>query len=278
MTESSAGSRYWPFLLPVCALMAFGLVMPFGFILTQSLSAGGGWSTSAYTELVQSRIFTRVTWTTFEIALSATILATVIAYPIALHLSRLSHATRTMFMMLVLLPFWTSILVKSYAFIVVLGDQGLINGALAAIGLPRLPLMFNRIGVLIGMTNFLIPFVVFPLLANLLAQDGNLGRAAAVMGASDLTIFWKVTFPLSLPGLGAGAIMSFVLSLGFFVTPALLGGRQDMMIANLIDFYTRETLDWSSASAIAVILLAISLVLLWALGRIGGRDRAGLLI
>jgi ABC-type spermidine/putrescine transport system permease subunit I len=273
MMQASAQRGFWPFLLPVCALMLFGLVMPLAFILTQSFSRGVG----AYGELATSRLFTRVTWTTFEIAVSATLLAMAIAYPIALHLSRLSERTRPLFMTLVLLPFWTSILVKSYAFIVVLGDQGLLNGALASLGLPRLPLMFNRAGVLIGMTNFLVPFVVFPLLANLLAQDGNLRRAASVMGASDTVIFWKVTFPLSLPALAAGGIMCFVLSLGFFITPALLGGRQDMMIANLIDFYTRETLDWPAAAAISMILLAISLVLLWLLGRLGGKERAGLL-
>jgi ABC-type spermidine/putrescine transport system permease subunit I len=168
----------------------------------------------------------------------------------------------------VLLPFWTSILVKSYAFIVVLGDSGLVNNMLATLGLPKLPMIFNRFGVLVGMSSFQIPFVVFPLLANLLAQDANLRRTAAVMGASELRIFWQITFPLSLPGLLAGGIMCFVLAMGSFVTPALLGGRQDMMVANLIDFYTRESLDWASASAIAVILFAVSATLLWIVGRL----------
>jgi len=171
-------------------------------------------------------------------------------------------------MIFVLLPFWTSILVKSYAFIVVLGDAGIVNHAFMALGLPKVPMMFNRIGVLVGMSSFQIPFVVFPLLANLLAQDANLRRTAAVMGASDLRIFWQITFPLSLPGLLAGAIMCFVMAMGSFVTPALLGGRKDMMVANLIDFYTREALDWASASAIAVILFAVSALLLWLVGRV----------
>ncbi|MGL3210592.1 ABC transporter permease [Bradyrhizobium sp. BR 1433] len=161
-------------------------------------------------------------------------------------------------------------MVKSYSFIVVLGEQGLINNALAAVGLTRLPMMFNRVGVLVGMSSYLIPFVVFPLLSNLLAQSADLRKTAAVMGASDLRIFWQITLPLSAPGLLAGGIMCFVISLGSFVTPALLGGRRDMMVANLIDFYTRESLDWATASAIAVLLFTVSGALLFLVGRLRG--------
>jgi putative spermidine/putrescine transport system permease protein len=258
------------FLLPVCLLMGFGLLVPFGFIIHYSL--GEAFSPRAYLELFGSRLFLQVTWTTLEISLAATLFSILVGYPVALHLSRVSDRWRPLFLIFVLLPFWTSILVKSYSFIVVLGEAGLINQALTALGLPKLALMFNRAGVLIGMTNFLIPFVVFPVLANLLGQGSDLRRAAAVMGASDLRIFWRITFPLSLPGLMAGAIMSFVISLGFFVTPALLGGRRDMMVANLIDFYTREALDWPAASAISVLLLAITGALLMLLGRWRGKD------
>lgn len=259
------------FLLPVCILMAFGLLIPLAFIVYHSVGAGS-FSLNAYVDLFQSRLFLRVTWTTIEISLTATIISIVLGYPIALHLARVSDRWRPVFLILVLLPFWTSILVKNYSFIVVLGDQGIINQAIAALGLPGLPMMFNRVGVIVGMTNYLIPFIVFPLLANLLGQSPDLRRTAAVMGASDLRIFWQITFPLSAPGLIAGSIMCFVISLGFFVTPALLGGRQDMMVANLIDFYTRETLDWPAACAIAVLLLATSGALLAMLGKIRGRD------
>jgi putative spermidine/putrescine transport system permease protein len=259
------------FLLPVCALMAFGLLIPLAFIVYHSLGAEN-FSLNAYAELFKSRLLGHVAWTTIEIAMTATVASLVLGYPIALHLSRVSNRWRPAFLILVLLPFWTSILVKSYSFIVVLGEQGLVNQAIAGLGLPKLPMMFNRAGVIIGMTNFLIPFVVFPLLANLLGQSAELRRTASVMGASDLRIFWQITFPLSLPGLIAGGIMCLVISLGFFVTPALLGGRQDMMVANLIDFYTRETLDWPAASAIAVLLLAASALLLMLLGKVRRDD------
>ncbi|UVO30465.1 ABC transporter permease [Bradyrhizobium arachidis] len=269
MTDIIGRRELVGFLGPVTSLMAFGLLLPLAFITYNSLG-GEHLSLKAYTELFNSALFLKVTWTTIQISFSAALLSVVLAYPIALHLSRVSDRWRPLFMVLVLLPFWTSILVKSYSFVVVLGEHGLVNNGLVALGLPRLPLMFNRVGVLVGMTNYLVPFVVFPLLANLLGQSLELRRAAAVMGASDLRIFWQVTFPLSLPGLLAGGIMCFVISLGSFVTPALLGGRHDMMVANLIDFYTRESLDWSVASAIAVLLFAAGGTLLLLLGKVQG--------
>lgn len=259
------------FLGPVSAIMAFGLVIPLAFIVYNSFGAGHA-SFGAYTALFSSRLFVRVVQTTVEISLYATAVSLLLGYPIALHLSRLSDRWRPIFLIFVLLPFWTSILVKGYAFIVVLGDHGIINNALAALGLPRLPLLFNRVGVLVGMSSYLIPFVVFPLLSNLRAQSVDLRKAAAVMGASDLRIFWRITFPLSAPGLLAGGVMCFVISLGTFVTPALLGGRRDMMVANLIDFYTRDSLDWAAASAIAVLLFAVSGILLLLLGRLRGNE------
>jgi putative spermidine/putrescine transport system permease protein len=259
------------FLAPVSLFMVLGLVVPLAYVAYQSLEVDG-LSLGAYRELLASRLFTTVMATTVEISLTATLISVVLGYPIALHLSRVSDRWRAVLFMLVLLPFWTSILVKSYSFIVILGEDGLINHALAAAGLPRVPMIFNRVGVLVGMTNFLVPFIVFPLLANLLAQNPDLRRAAAIMGASDTRIFWRITLPLSLPGLMAGTITSFVISLGFFVTPALLGGRKDTMIANLIDFYAREALEWPAASAIAVMLLVAISVLLLALSRLRGKD------
>lgn len=255
------------YLAPVSALMAFALVVPLVFTFYSSIG-GKQLSLDAYASLFSSRLFTRSALTTLEISLSSTLVSMVLGYPIALHLSRLSQRWRPIFLIFVLLPFWTSILVKSYSFIVVLGDNGFVNNTLAAVGLPRLPMMFNRVGVLVGMSSYQIPIVVFPLLANLLAQSPDVRKTAAVMGASDFRIFWQITFPLSLPGLLAAGIMCFVGATGSFATPALLGGRQDLMVANLIDFYTRESLDWASASAIAMILLVVSCTLLYLLGRL----------
>jgi putative spermidine/putrescine transport system permease protein/mannopine transport system permease protein len=162
-------------------------------------------------------------------------------------------------MVLVLVPFWTSILVKSYAFTILLGRDGIVNQLLSALFQThiQLPLLFNRFGVMVGMTNYLIPFIVFPVLASLLAIDKSLYRASEIMGAKPPRIFFRITLPLSMPGVAAAALSTTVMSMGFFVIPALLGGRKDAMMSNLVDFYTRETMDWNMASAIGVILLAI---------------------
>jgi putative spermidine/putrescine transport system permease protein len=136
-----------------------------------------------------------------------------------------------------------------------------------------LPLLFNRTGVVIGMLHWLLPFMVFPILVNLLAQGSDLHYAARVMGAGRTRIFFRITLPLSIPGVLAGCVITLVLSLGSFVTPALLGGRRDLMMASLVDFYTRVSLDWGAASAIAVLLLAITGGLILLLSRLPGEHR-----
>lgn len=265
------------FLLPVCIFMLFSLLVPIGFIIyysfTPSDAGDSSFSLASYQNLLTSRLFMASAQTTIIVAFSATILTVLLGYPVALHLSRISPQWRPLFTGLVLLPFWTSVLVKSYSFIVVLGDAGLVNQLLTAIGLPQTQLLFNRIGLFVGMTNFLIPFAVFPLLSNLVRQPATLRRTADVMGASRTRIFWEITFPLSLPALMVSAVTCFVLSLGVFAIPALLGGRRDLMVANLIDFYTREALDWSTSCAIAVLLLVTCAALFFALRYVSGNRR-----
>jgi ABC-type spermidine/putrescine transport system permease subunit I len=175
-------------------------------------------------------------------------------------------------LILVMLPLWTSILVKSFALTVIFGNQGLINQLLDLLsgGAIHLRMMFNRIGVVIGMINYLLPFMILSILGSLVAQDPALARAAQTMGAGSLRIFWRIVLPLSMPGVIAGVIINMTLSIGMYITPALLGGRQDMMVANLVDFYTRQTLDWTTASATAIVLLALSGALVATLGRVRG--------
>ncbi len=194
-----------------------------------------------------------------EISVTAAVISLLLGYPVAMHLARQPARRRALWMVLVLLPFWTSILVKSYAFTIILGRDGMINTILSALAgyNVALPMIFNRFGVIVGMTNYLVPFVVLPVLASLLAIDPALPRAAEIMGARPPRIFFSITLPLSMPGIVAALSTTTVMSLGFFVIPALLGGRQDVMMANLVDFYTREVLDWNTASAIGVILLVM---------------------
>ena len=256
-------------LFPLCALMLVVLVYP--LLLTAWTSIDDhGLTLRGYRELASSALFHMVLANTFEISLSATLVALVFGYPVALHISRQTTRRRTLYLILVMLPFWTSILVKSFALGVVFGSHGLINRALAVIGGPEwnLPMMYNRVGVILGMVNYLLPFIVLSVLGSLLSLNPKLQLAAETMGASPLRIFWRVIFPLSLPGMLSGVFMAFTLSVGMYITPALLGGRRDMMIANLVDFYTRQNLDWTLASASAIVLLAISGVLVGLLGTV----------
>ncbi|WP_244523726.1 ABC transporter permease [Bosea sp. BIWAKO-01] len=258
-------------LAPLTLLMLAILIYPLALTVWTSLHPGQ-FSFQAYGELLGSTLFHKVLTNTFEISLSGTLVSLLVGYPVAMHLAAQPPSRRTAYLIMVMLPFWTSILVKSFALTAVFGNQGLVNQALGFLsgGQINLPMMFNRVGVILGMINFLLPFMILSILGSLLAQDRTLILAAETMGAKPLRIFWKITLPLSLPGVIAGVLINITLSIGMYITPALLGGRQDMMVANLVDFYTRQTLDWTAASATAVVLLLISGVLVALLGKVRG--------
>ena len=262
-------------LLPVSLLLVAFFVWPLALVGWSSLynSSNSALTLHAYSSLSTSTLFYRVLANTLQISCVATLVSLVLGYIIALHLARMDARRRAPYMVLVMLPFWTSILVKSFAFTVVLGERGLVNqllGWLAELwgGTLHLEMLFNRVGVIIGMTNYLLPFMVFPIMASLLAQNESLLRVAEIMGAGPVRIFLRITLPLSLPGVLAGVLMNMTLAMGMYITPALLGGRRDMMMANLVDFYTRQTLDWNLASAIAIVLLALSGLLIAGLMRV----------
>lgn len=259
MEKSGAAAAY---VSPAAIVSLAIAAVPLVFILFTSLG-GSAFSLDAFQNLLSSTLFLRSLSTTIEISISASLISLVLGYVIALHLARQPPRRRAVYMVLVLLPFWTSILVKSYAFTVILGREGVINSLLSwALGTHvAFPMILNRFGVMVGMTNYLTPFIVFPVLASLLAIDPALYRAADIMSARPMRIFFTITLPLSLPGVVAGVSSVMVMSLGFFIIPALLGGRQDVMLANLVDFYTRETLDWNMAAAIGVLLLAMVILL-----------------
>ncbi|MCW2309373.1 ABC transporter permease [Rhodobium gokarnense] len=251
------------FLLPLTLFMLLVFCLPLIGVIRTSI-CDGDCSLVAYSDFATGKLFHRALTNTLSIGFITGLVSVTCGYFVAYHLSRMTARRRRLFLVLVMLPFWTSILVKSFAFTVILGTDGIINNALQAVTGTDIviPMIFNRAGVIIGMAHWLIPFAVFPILSSLLSQDKALRDAAEIMGARPWDIFWKVTFPLSLPGVIAGGLMSSVIGMGSFVTPALLGGRRDMMMANLVDFYVREALDWRMASAIAVILVLIALLIL----------------
>ena len=260
-----------PFLAPAVLFLGVVFLVPLAMVLYTSVG-GSQFSLHAYQELVSRQLYILVLRNTLEISVLSTALTVLLGYPVAYHLARLAPRRRAFLIILVLLPFWTSILVMSFAFTVLLGQQGILNQGLATLfgEAARIPMMFNRAGVVIGMTHFLLPFFIFPTLASLLRQSPELRRAAEIMGSGPVRIFCRITLPLSLPGVTAGALICLILSMGMFVTPALLGGRSDLMISNLVDFHVRETLEWDSASALSVCLIVLTGILVALLGRVRG--------
>ncbi|RWO48521.1 MAG: ABC transporter permease [Mesorhizobium sp.] len=250
------------FLGPVIAASFAITVLPMLYIVYKSFY-GPNFSVGAYTTVLQSRLFLQSVITTAKISFVGTAASLILGYVIALHLSRQTPRKRAIYSVLVLLPMWTSVLVKSFAFTVILGREGIVNSTLSWIYAKpiALPMILNSFGVIVGMTNHFVPFVVFPVLASLLSIDPALYKAAGVMGAKPPKMFWTITLPLSLPGVLAGGFSVVIMSLGMFIIPALLGSGKNAMLANLIDFYTREILDWNMASAIGVLLLLMVILL-----------------
>jgi putative spermidine/putrescine transport system permease protein len=258
--------------LPAALFMALLFGFPLLGIVYQSIQrvGGDGLTLAAYGRIFTTPLFLRVALTTLEISVGAAFCSLLLAYPVAYFLAKQPPRRQALYLILVLIPFWTSSLVKSFSLMVLLGHAGIINQLLAAVGVGPVNMLFNRLGVMIGMSHYLIPFMVFPILTSLRNQPPELGRAAAIMGAGKLRIFMRVTFPLSLPGVVTGLLLVFILSLGFYIIPALLGGRRDIVFGNLVDFYVREVLNWPMAAAVAVLLVLVAVTAAMLLAKIRG--------
>jgi ABC-type spermidine/putrescine transport system permease subunit I len=214
-----------------------------------------------YAEVFTSPLYLPVIWRTFQVAFSVTIVTALLGYPLALWMSRLQPARQVIAVGLVVIPFWVSILVRTYAWIVVLGNGGIVNRLLQGIGLTDHPISFlyNEFGVTVGMVNVVLPYLVLPLFAAMLRVDKRLLQVAATMGAREWTIFWRVFLPITLPALIAGMVLIFILSLGFYITPAILGGGKVPMVANMMDFLINRFPNWERAATVSVCLLALTL-------------------
>jgi putative spermidine/putrescine transport system permease protein len=209
------------------------------------------------------RVFGRILARTFEISAIVTLWCLLLGYPLAYWLSVLPARQANILMILVLVPFWTSILVRVAAWIVLLQSAGLVNRALIATGLIDHPLalLFNRTGVIIAMTHILLPFMILPLYSVMKGIPPTYLRAAVSLGSPPLAAFFRVYVPQTYPGIGAGALLVFILSIGYYVTPALLGGADDQMLSYYIAQYTNVNVNWGMASALGALLLAATLVL-----------------
>ena len=213
---------------------------------------------------------------TFWMSVIVTVWCLLLGYPLAYLLAQVSTGTSNLLMILVLLPFWTSILVRVAAWIVLLQNEGPINKALMALGLisDPLQLVFNRFGVYIAMVHILLPFVVLPLYAVMKSVPPSYMRAAISLGCPPFKSFWKVYFPQTLPGVGAGGLLVFILSMGYYITPALLGSPREQMASYFVAFYTNETINWGMAAALSAVLLGATLILYIFYARYFGPARA----
>jgi putative spermidine/putrescine transport system permease protein len=203
-----------------------------------------------------------------------------LGYPVAWLLANLPLRTANVLMILVLLPFWTSLLVRTSAWKVLLQQQGVINEILVWLGFvddaSRLILMNNQTGTIIAMTHILLPFMILPLYSVMKTIDPSYLRAAKSLGATNFVAFWRVYFPQSVPGIGAGSILVFILSIGYYITPEIVGGTDGVFISNRIAYHISSSLNWGLAAALGSILLVVVLVLYWLYDRIVGIDNVKL--
>ena len=261
---------------PLLILLAVFYLYPLISLFPESLINEGRFSWEHYAHFFRVPLYGFILLRTIRIAVYVTIVCFLIGYPVAYFLADLkSPKLVNILMICVLLPFFTSILVRSYAWIVLFQTKGLINSALLSLGLIKAPLsiLYTETAVIIGMVHILMPFMILPVYSVLKNMDRNLLRAARNLGAGALMAFVKVTFPLSLPGVGAGVMFTFILSLGFFITPALLGGPKTLMISTLIEQQINRVLNWGFAGAISVILLLATIILVAVFDKLVGLDK-----
>ncbi|AIO69662.1 ABC transporter permease [Burkholderia oklahomensis] len=206
---------------------------------------------------------------TLVIGFAVTLFALLLGYPLAYWISTLPERRANLAMILVLIPFWTSVLVRVAAWIVLLQSEGLVNRALIDVGLISQPLalLFNRVGVYISMTHILLPFMILPLYSVMKSIPPSYQRAAVSLGSHPFAAFWRVYVPQTYPGIGAGALLVFILAIGYYITPALLGGPNDQMVSYYVAYFTNVTINWGMACALGGLLLAATLALYALYGR-----------
>ena len=252
--------------VPMAVLLALMFVVPIIWFFIQTLSETGDsfadildtiWSVLT-SEAIRGAII-KTNW----ISLIVTVAALLMAYPLAYAMTRAQGMRLTLLIMCVVLPYFTSIIVRTYSWMVILGRQGLLNNLLLEVGVidEPIPMLYNTFAVVVGMTYVLLPYLVLTLYAAMKSIDPSLMRAARGMGASGLYIFRRIYLPLTLNGVFSGCLIVFILAIGFFITPALMGGPDDVMIAMLIEREVELTLNWPLAAIMSLFLLAVTLVL-----------------
>jgi putative spermidine/putrescine transport system permease protein len=253
-------------MLPAVALLVLMFLVPMVLFFVRTFMEFEG-STAEFVAQAEGLIFSQpymtALGTTNWIALIVTVTVLLIGYPIAYYLTTAKGPSVSIVVLSIVLPYFTSLIVRTFSWMVLLGEHGLVNDGLRAIGViaEPLPLMYNRLGVLIGMSYVLLPYMVLTLYAAMRGIDASLLRASEGLGASGFYTFRRVYFPLSLHGVLSGALIVYILSIGYFITPALMGGQHDIMVAMLIDRELEVAVDWPSAALMSLSLLLVTLAL-----------------
>jgi|TARA_B110000240_G_scaffold180525_1_gene211584 ABC-type spermidine/putrescine transport system permease subunit I len=251
---------------PALLVILIVMVIPVGWLFYLSfIGSDGNFSLEHYQRMLDSKSYARIFLTTFKVSLLTTAICILIGYPLAYFLSQLPARVANICMLSVLLPFWTSLLVRTYSWLVLLQRKGIVNQVGMDFGFwdEPLKLVHNLSGTLVGMVHIMLPFLILPLYASMKSIPQEYIKASSNLGATPTQSFWQIFFPLSMPGLLAGSLIVFILSLGFFVTPAVLGGGKVIMVAMQITNNIELFFDWGAASALGVVLLVMTFVILF---------------
>jgi putative spermidine/putrescine transport system permease protein len=259
----------WLLIAPALLLLVIFYLAPLSQVLWISVAEPRP-GLGNYALLIDNAGVKRVLWTTFRIGVLTTLISVVLAYTVAYAILHASPRQRQVALLFVLLPFWISVLVRAFAWVALLRSGGIINTLLRGLGLIDQPLalIYNEIGVVIGMVHYMAPMAVLTLYVNMQGIDRRLVAAARGLGASRREAFLRVFLPLSLPGIVAAGILVFIFSLGFYITPAILGGGKTLMVAEYISVMITETLNWGTGTMMASTLMIAVLALLAILSRV----------
>ena len=264
--------------LPSLLLAAVVLYGPLCWLAWQSVYENGHFTGAYYAQIIHEGAYLRIIATTFEVSILTTAITALLGYPLAYLLAQLPPRLANVALLAVLAPFWTAVLVRTYAWLVLLQRNGLINQTLIQLGLIQdpLPLAYNMTATVIGMVHIMLPFMVLPLYAIMRSIPPSYTWAAASLGASPTRSFWQIFFPLSLCGFVAGSVLVFIHCLGFFVTPAVLGGGRVVMIAQRISDSVSLYPTWGPASALGVVLLTLTVGILALFARVLRRQQTAM--
>lgn len=255
---------------PALALVLLFLFVPLGVLVLQSFQENGAFTLNHYARILVESIYWSTFFDTLKVSVLVTFLAGILAFPVAYLASRASKGWAGLILALVMIPFWTSVLVRTFGWLVILQRQGIVNSSLIELGFISEPLSlsYNYTAVLIGMVHVMVPFMVFPLYASLSKIPVELIQAGHSLGGGNAMVFWKVILPLSMPGLIAGSILTFVLSLGFYLTPELLGGGKTIMVSSLVKRNIEQYAQFGAASAVAMVLLIVVITIFWSADKV----------